>query len=136
MTIPSWPAGTVCVLVTGEDRHAIPMSTPVRVDDSTVRFGLGKRRGSLSRLREDPRVALAVVAEGVAVTLYGTAAESGEVEGVVAVTMHVDAVEDHLTDDFAIRAGVDWEWTDDDAAARDRAVRDGLTRTDGDLPPR
>lgn len=126
MKVPSWPAGTVCVLVTGEDRHAIPMSTPVRVDDRTVRFGLGKRRGSLERLRADGRCALAVVAEGLAVTLYGSARASGEVEGVVAVEMLVDEVCDHLTDDFVIRAGVDWEWTDDDAAARDRAVRDGL----------
>lgn len=125
LTIPEWPAGTVTVLVTA-DVHAIPMSTPVRVGDRTVRFGLGRRRESLARLRDDARCALVVVAADLAVTLYGSAREAGEVEGVVAVEMDVDEVVDHMTPDFRIDAGVAWEWTDADAAARDAAVRRGL----------
>jgi hypothetical protein len=121
-----WPEGTVCVLVTGT--RAIPVSTAVRVDDTTVRFGLGRRRGSLARLRDDAQCALVVIAEGVAVTLYGTAREAGEVGGVVAVEMDVREVVDHMTEDFAIRAGVAWEWTDAAAAARDHEVRAGLRR--------
>lgn len=111
--------------------HAIPVSTAVRVGESTVRFGLGKRRGSLERLRRDSRCALVVVAEGLAVTLYGTAQEAGEVEGIVAVEMEVSEVVDHMTPLFEIHAGVAWEWTDEDAAERDRAVRSGL----GELRP-
>jgi len=124
LTIPEWPPGTVTVLVTGS--RAIPMSTAVRVGDRTVRFGLGRRRGSLARLRADARCALIVIAEGVAVTLYGSAREAGEVEGVVALEMDVDEVADHLTPLTRIDAGVAWEWTDEDAAARDAAVRRGL----------
>jgi len=83
--VPEWPAGTVAVLVTAEV-HAIPVSTAVRVGERAVALALGARRGSLARLRGDPRCALVVVcAQDVACTLYGTAAVTGEVAGVVAV---------------------------------------------------
>ncbi len=125
LRIPDWPEGTVTVLVTS-GAHAIPVSTALRVGDTTVRFGLGKRRGSLARLRDDPRCALVVVAEGLAVTMYGSAREAGEAAGVAGVEMTVDEVTDHMTPRFRIDAGVAWEWTDDEAAARDRDVRRAL----------
>ena len=125
--VPEWPAGTVAVLVTGEDRHAIPVSTAVRLSADVVAFGLGRRRGSLERLRSSPACSLTIVCgENVACTLYGSAHEAGEVEGIVAVRLTVERVEDHMTDDFRIDAGVAWAWTDDEAKARDRDVRSGL----------
>jgi len=124
--VPEWPAGTVAVLVTAEV-HAIPVSTAVRVGERAVALALGARRGSLARLRGDPRCALVVVcAQDVACTLYGTAAVTGEVAGVVAVRLDVDEVVDHMTADFRIDAGVSWAWTDEAAAERDAAVREGL----------
>lgn len=125
MTVPEWPAGTVAVLCTAE-AHAIPVSTAVRLDDSTVVFGLGGRRGSLARLRADPACSLCVVAGGVAVTLHGTAEEAGDVAGIVAVRLHVERVVDHMTPEFRIDAGVAWEWTNARARERDAAVRAGL----------
>lgn len=127
LNVPDWPEATVTVLVTGG--RAIPMSTAVRVDDTTVRFGLGRRRGSLARLRADGRCGLVVIAEGVAVTLYGVAREVGEVEGVVALELTVDEVTDHLTPQTQIDSGVAWSWLDPEAAARDAAVRQGLRRS-------
>ncbi len=119
------PPGTACVLTTC-GAHAIPVSTAVVVSDRVVRFALGKRRESLSRLRADPRVALTVMSSGQAFTLHGTTVEAGEVAGVVAVRLDVELVQDHMTDAFEIRSGVVWEWTDAEAQARDAEVRTAL----------
>lgn len=122
----TWPPGTVAVLVTGG--RAIPVSTAQRLSDGRVAFGLGPERGSLARLRADPACALCVMAEGMASTLYGTAREAGEVEGVVALVMEVESEVDHGSERFVIERGVAWRWTDEAAAERDAAVRDGLSR--------
>jgi hypothetical protein len=106
--------------------HAIPVSTAVRHDDTTVAFGLGLRRGSLQRLRADPACALVVLCAGVACTLYGTASVKEEVEGIAAVIMDVTRVADHRTPAFTMDAGVAWQWIDDEASARDAAVRSAL----------
>lgn len=127
--VPDWPEGTACVLATaGGPAHAIPVSTAVRLDASTVVFGLGRRRESLARLKADPRVALCVMAgRDIAFTLTGTTSIVDEdLAGVVAVRLDVDAVEDHMTDDFTIGDGVDWQWTSEKAASRDGDVRDAL----------
>ncbi len=127
--IPDWPDATVAVLTTaGEEPHAIPVSTAVRTGDREVRLALGRRRESLARLRRDPRCALTVVAAGVAVTLHGRAAETGEAAGVVILTMSVESVQDHDTPLFEIDAGVAWRWTDAEAERRDAEVRAALRR--------
>jgi hypothetical protein len=127
--IPDWPPATVAILITaGAEPHAIPVSTAVRSGDREVRFALGPRRGSLARLRSDPRCALAVIAPGVAVTLHGRAAETGEAEGVVLLTLTVERVHDHDAPDFEIDAGVSWRWTAEHAERRDAAVRAALRR--------
>ena len=59
--IPDWPEGTVAILTTAGP-HAIPVSTALRTGARTVVFALGPSRGSLARLREDPRCALALIA--------------------------------------------------------------------------
>ncbi len=128
--IPEWPAGTATVLTTaGDAPHAVPVSTAVRTGDATVAFALGRRRTSLARLRADGRCALTVLAgEDLAVTLHGTATVVAEdLEGTVALRLDVERVQDHMSVGFSIAAGVDWHWTNADAAARDAAVRGALT---------
>ncbi|HEX5619983.1 MAG TPA: hypothetical protein VFX51_16290 [Solirubrobacteraceae bacterium] len=120
-----WPPGTVAILATGGP-YAIPVSTAMPAGPDAVLLALGPNRGSLARLREDPRCALAVIAEGVAVTLRGRATVVGEAAGTVAVRLDVEAVDDHGQPTFAIDAGVRWRWTDAEAERRDAEVRDAL----------
>ena len=47
-------------------------------------------------------------------------------EGVAAVSLDVDAIQDHMQPRFAITAGVAWDWTDDGARASDADVRGAL----------
>jgi hypothetical protein len=82
-------------------------------------------------LRADPRVALSIMTEGdVVVTASGTARALDDelADGVAAVEVDVDRVQDHGRPTFVIEAGVRWRWTDADARARDRQVRDALER--------
>ena len=134
--IPDWPPGTVAILTTlGVDGpHAIPVSTALRAGDDKVLLALGPSRGSLERLRADPRCALAVVARGTAVTLRGRATEIGEAAGTVAVRIDVEALDDHAQPTFAIQEGVRWEWTDADAERRDADVMQALSRAAGQAP--
>lgn len=132
--LPEWPDGTVGLLTTvsadGEP-HAIPVSTIVRDGDDRVLFVLGSSRGSLARLRAQPRVALALLHEGdVACTVHGRAhvaadplPGAGNVAGVVVT---VDRIQDHSRPTFEILAGVAWEWRDEQARERDRTVRQAL----------
>jgi hypothetical protein len=135
--LPDWPAGTVCVLATGGSGgpHAIPVSTALRAGDDRIVLALARTRGSLQRLRADPRVALTVIAGAdVAFTAHGVAWVVADplpaVEGVVAVEIRVDALARHERPTFAIDTGVGWRWTDEAAQARDDVVRAALL----DLP--
>ena len=120
-----WPPGTVAILATAGP-HAIPVSTATPAGPDAVLLALGPNRGSLARLREDPRCALAIVAQGVAVTLRGRATVVGDAAGTVAVRLEIEAVDDHAQPTFAIEAGVRWRWTDADAERRDAEVREAL----------
>ena len=127
--LPEWPDGTVTVLVTaGETPHAIPVSAAVRAGPRRALLGLAATRGSLARLRESPGVALVIICEGTAVTAHGRARVLDDhlSEGVVAVSVEVDDVQDHNRPTFEISAGVAWRWTDDDAERRDGEVRAAL----------
>jgi len=129
--LPRWPTGTVAILATaGERPHAIPVSAAVRADDDRVLLGLAQGRESLARLRADARVTLAICAREVAVSVDGRARVVDEelVEGVAAVEVAVETIHDHDRPTFAIRGGVDWGWTDGQAARRDAAVRDALEK--------
>jgi Pyridoxamine 5'-phosphate oxidase len=129
--LPDWPPGTVTILATaGEDPHAIPVSAAVRAGPARVLLGLATGRRSLARLRSDPRVALVIVAGDVAVTAHGQARVLDEelVEGVVAVEIEVDGVQDHDRPTFAIESGVGWRWADPDAERRDAEVHAALAR--------
>ena len=128
--LPAWPPGTVTILATaGEPPHVIPVSAAVRAGADRVLIGLAETRGSLERLRADPRVSLAIVCESVAVTAYGRARlleDAVVTAGVVAVEIEVEHVEDHARPTFAIEAGVRWRWTDAEAERRDAEVRAAL----------
>jgi hypothetical protein len=134
--LPEWPAGTVAILATaGGPPHAIPISTAVRAGPHRVLLALARTRVSLTRLRDDSRCALTVLAEGVAFTAHGRAAvvqEPMEVaESVVAVAIDVHEVQSHADPRFALEAGVAWRWVDDEAAARDAAIHEALGRLAG-----
>jgi hypothetical protein len=129
--LPDWPPGTVTILATGgETPHAIPVSAAIRAGPRHALIGLAGSRGSLARLRADPRVSLAIIAEDVAVTAHGRARvlDDALAEGVVAVEIEVDDVQDHDRPTFAIEAGVRWRWTHADAQRRDAEVHAALAR--------
>ena len=135
--LPDWPAGTVCVLATSgaDGPHAIPVSTALRAGEKRIVLALARSRGSLERLRADPRVALTVMAApDLGFTAHGTAHVVTDplpgVEGVTGVAIQVEAVKRHERPTFAIEAGVAWRWTDPAAQARDGVVRAALL----DLP--
>ena len=131
--LPDWPAGTVCVLATsgGAGPHAIPVSTALRAGDDRILLALARSRGSLERLRGDPRVALTVMAApDLAFTAHGAARVIADplpgVEAVTGVEIRVDALHRHERPTFAIDAGVAWRWTDPEALTRDGVVRAAL----------
>jgi hypothetical protein len=115
--LPEWERGTPAVLC-ASGPHAIPVSTAVRVSDDVVRFALGREREMLRRLRDDPSAALLVMGEGLAFSVYGTAAVVAEnldvADTVVAVELRVERVQDHLADGRTEMVdGARWRWTDD-----------------------
>ena len=130
--LPHWPPGTVALLATGAGApHVIPVSTALRAGDDRVLLALAHRRESLRRLREDPRVALALLAAGdVACTAYGTARVAADplpgAENVVAVELDVSEIQDHGSSRFVIDDGVRWRWTDADAERGDEVTRAAL----------
>jgi Pyridoxamine 5'-phosphate oxidase len=135
--LPDWPAGTVTILATvGETPHAIPVSAAIRAGPRRALIALASSRGSLARLRADPRVAIAIISQDVAVTAHGRARvlDRELMEGVVAVEIEVQAVQDHDRPTFAIESGVRWRWTDPAAARRDAEVHAALARLARDRP--
>jgi flavin reductase (DIM6/NTAB) family NADH-FMN oxidoreductase RutF len=125
--LPDWPPGTVAVLSTGGGApHAIPVSTAVRLGPRTIALALAERRESLARLRDEPRCAVTIVAEGIAITAHGRATVEPLEEALAAVRITVEQIQDHADPRFAIDEGVRWRWTDTDAADRDAAVRAAL----------
>jgi flavin reductase (DIM6/NTAB) family NADH-FMN oxidoreductase RutF len=130
--LPNWPAGTVTILSTsGQEPHAIPVSSAIRAGPNRVLIALAAGRESLARLLADPRVALAILSEAdVALTAHGNARVIQEdlIDGVVAVEIEVQRVQNHGRDTFVIEAGVRWRWNDPSAQARDAEVRAALER--------
>lgn len=76
-------------------------------------------------------MALVVLAAGdVGMTAYGRARVVDEalVDGVAAVRVDVDRVQDYGRAACVVEGGVSWRWTDADAEALDVAVRSALER--------
>jgi Pyridoxamine 5'-phosphate oxidase len=130
--LPEWPAGTVTILSTsGDAPHAIPVSAALRAGPCRVLIALAAGRNSLARLRADPRVALTVLSQGdIALTAHGAArvVDDALADGVVAVEIEVERVQNHGRGTFALEAGVRWRWTDPAAEAQDATVREALER--------
>jgi hypothetical protein len=134
VALPEWPTRTIALLATlGDGPHVIPVSAPLRVGDRQILLSLHRTRGSLTRLRERPQVALAVLTEGnVAFTARGHARVVQEpmtaAPDYAAVAIDVDQIDDHRQEAFLVEAGVDRRWLDDgerDAlGARVRALRE------------
>ena len=135
--LPDWDDGTVAILSTiGDAPHAIPVSTAVRAGTRRVLLALALRRRSLALLREQPVVALTIVCGGdVAVTAHGRATVVAEPmrasDGVAAIALAVESIQDHGRDTFVIDGGVQWRWTDPDAERADAAVRAELRELAG-----
>jgi hypothetical protein len=134
--LPEWEDGTVAILATGAGPpHAIPVSTCVRTGPRTVLLALAHRRESLRRLRDDPRCALAIVAGGFAVTAHATATILQDLDdAVIGVRLDVEEIQDHGQPTFAIEAGVQWRWIDDEARRRDAEIRAALRSMAGTSP--
>ena len=119
-TLPDWPVRTIAVLSTVDDGpFAIPISAPVRDSDRRILFALHRDRASLARLREQPHVALTVLAEGnVAFTARGDARIVQEpmarAPTYAAVAIDVEHIEDHRQPEFAVDTGVGRRWIDAD----------------------
>lgn len=131
--LPVWSDGTVAVLSTigGGLVHAIPISTALRVGPRRIVFALSRRRGSLRRLRDDPRAALTLLAaDNVAITAYGAATlitESLAVDAdVAAIAVSVERVCDHATSESRILGSAPWQWRDPRARAREAQIMDEL----------
>jgi hypothetical protein len=119
-TLPDWPGRTIAVLSTLDDGpYAIPVSAPQRADDHRILLGLRRDRGSLARLRRQPRVALLVLAEGdVAFTARGQATIVQEpmvaAPDYAAIAIDVEQIDDHRQAAFVVESGVDRHWLDAD----------------------
>jgi hypothetical protein len=118
-TLPDWPARTIAVLSTvGSGAHAIPVSAPQRTEDGLILFSLRRDRGSLARLRQQPQVALTILAErNIALTARGRArivqermAAAGDY---AAVAIDVRDIDDHRQAAFVVESGVDRRWVDE-----------------------
>ena len=70
---------------------------------------------------------MTVLAAGnVAVTAVGRAVVVSEGERVAILRLAVERIQDHGQHTFVIDDGVQWRWTDEDAARADAAVRSSL----------
>ena len=131
--LPDWPEGTVAILSTGAGApHGIPVSTALRAGPRTVFLALALRRGSLDRLRTDPRCALTILdGRDLAFTAHATATIAEEPmavsDRVAAVRLDVLAIQDHGQPRFTIEAGIRWRWNDAQAERDDAAIRAALT---------
>jgi hypothetical protein len=124
--LPDWEPGTPGVLCVAGP-HAIPVATALRAGDRRLVLALGGRRETLARLREDPSVALCLLAEGTAFTAYGRAGvvrdELAAAPHVAAVAIEVERVQDHLAGSRTeMLAGARWRWTEDAASDDERRI--------------
>jgi hypothetical protein len=114
--LPEWPGRVVAVLATLDGGpFAIPVSAPVRAGDRRILINLRRDRGSLARIREEPRVALLLLAEGnIAFTARGRASAGELTQDYCAVAIDVDEIDDHRQTAFVVDSGPGRTWVDED----------------------
>ncbi len=133
--LPRWERGTPAVLcVSGP--HPIPITAFLRAGDERLLLALGRGRETLQRLRDDPRVALLIMAAGLAFTAHGHARVLAErleaTDTVVAVELRVERLQDHLADGRTeMLDGARWRWREQRFADADEAVLAELERFAG-----
>src|SRR5262249_57485148 len=101
-----------------EGGYGIAVSAPLRTEDDRILIGLNRDRGSLARLREQPQVALTILAEGdIALTARGRARIVEEpmatAHDYAAVAIDVDHIDDHRQAAFIVESGVGRRWIDE-----------------------
>ena len=117
--LPEWPEKTIAVLSTqNEEVHAIPITAPLRIGDRQILLRLKRCRESLARLREHPKVALTIFAEGnLAFTARGPARVVQEpmvdAPTFAAVAIDVENIDDHRQRDLVVDSGVSLDWTNE-----------------------
>ena len=117
--LPEWPEKTIAVLSTqNEEVHAIPITAPLRIGDRQILLRLKRCRESLARLREHPKVALTIFAQGnLAFTARGPAHVVREsMPGApmfAAVAIDVENIDDHRQREFAVDSGVSLDWANE-----------------------
>jgi pyridoxamine 5'-phosphate oxidase-like protein len=124
--LPHWERGTPAVLCVAGP-HPIPITAYLRAGDDRVLLALGRRRETLRRLREDPSVALLLMAEELAFTAHGRArviAEELEVtDTVVAVELRVERLQNHLADERTeMLDGARWRWCSEEHGEAEDAI--------------
>ncbi len=134
--LPHFPRDLVAILATldPEGPAAIPVSAVLRAGDRRVLLALAHRRGSLARLREDPRTALTLVGTGFAVVARGSASVIADplpgAEFVVGVEFLAQRVDDAIGLTTLVHHGIAWGWKDAASARRHRAVLGALRELD------
>jgi hypothetical protein len=125
-SLPEWERGTPAVLCVAGP-HPIPITAFLRAGDDRVLLSLGRERETLRRLREDPSVALLLMAEGLAFTAHGQARVIAEqleaTDTVVAVELKVDRIQNHLADRRTeMLDGARWRWCADEHGEAEDAI--------------
>ncbi|MFN8121171.1 MAG: pyridoxamine 5'-phosphate oxidase family protein [Thermoleophilia bacterium] len=126
--LPEFPSGLVAVLATvaPDGPSAIPVSAVHRAGDREVLFALAHHRGSLGRLRADPRAALTLVGTGFAVVARGEAAVVADplpgAEFVTGLRFTATDIGDAIGLSTVVHGGIRWGWRDAASARRHRQV--------------
>jgi hypothetical protein len=124
--LPEWERGTPAVLCAAGP-HPIPITAFVRAGDDRVLISLGRERETLRRLRQEPAVALLVMASGLAFTAHGRARVIAEeleaADTVVAVEVAVERVQNHLADGRTeMLDGARWRWCAEEHGEAEDAI--------------
>lgn len=128
LPLPEFPPGLVAVLATVGPRGpvAIPVSALLRCGAHELLLALAGRRGSLARLRDEPRVALSLSGPGFCLAVEGEARVEADplpgAENMVGVRVRADVVRDTCGPSTAVDAGIRWRWTTGESETRHRRV--------------
>lgn len=132
LDLPEFPPGQVAILATvgPGGPAAIPVSALLRCGPRELLLALAARRGSLARLRAEPRVALSLSGPGFCLAVEGTAAVAADplpgAQNMVAVRVCAEVVRDTRGPATAVDDGIRWRWTTGESEARHRGVLGAL----------
>ena len=132
LRIPELPEGVVAVLATvgPSGPVAIPVSALVRAGPRRILFALARTRGSVARLRVDPRAALSLNGPGMSLSVEGAARVAADplpgAERMVAFELTADRIRDARGPATEVDEGIRWRWTTAEAAGRHAAVMAAL----------